>query len=156
MALEFYLRLQTSLKSEEVINYILRDNEFNRSNNNDDGDFYGNGFIAWVYPMDKDSMDIVFEEVGIQTNPNIRCWHRSSEYEEGMRNILKIFVSTLKYTNGDAVIQLEFDDIKLIRKDGKIFLDPKAFSKDEEAIWRFEDIPFNYFIKELNSYNVLQ
>ncbi len=150
MALEFYLRLQTSLKPEEIVNYILQDSNFITSKNNDDGDFYGSGFIAWVYPMDKDSIDIVSEEVGIQTNLNVRCWLQNSEYEVGMRNILRIFISTLRYTDGDAVVQLEFDDIKLLRKNEKLFLNPNSFSQDGEALWRFQDIPFKYEVEEIN------
>lgn len=150
MALEFYLRLKTSLNPEEITKYILQDNEFSRSSINDDGDFYGDGFIAWVYPMSGGLIDIVYEDIGIHTNLNIRCWLQNSEYEAGMRNILKTYITTLKYTDGDAVIQLELDDIKLLRKGGKIFLDPKAFFENEDAMWKTENVPFKYEIKKLN------
>jgi hypothetical protein len=150
MALEFYLRLQTSFSTKEIINFILEDNEFIRSSENDNGDFYGTGFIAWVYSMDENSKTITLEDVGIKTNLNIKCWHQNSEYEQGLRNILKIFISSLKHTSGDAVVQLEFDDIRLLRKNGKIYVNPKSFFEDEEAMWRFKDIPFDYEVRDLN------
>jgi hypothetical protein len=150
MALEFYLRLQTSLDPKEIVNHILKDNEFIESTKSDDGDVYGTGFITWVYLIDEDSKTITFENVGIKTNINVKCWHQNSEYEIGLRNILKIFISVLKQTNGDAVVQLEFDDIRLLRKDGKIYLNPKSFSEDEEAMWRFKDVPFEYEVKDMN------
>jgi hypothetical protein len=150
MALEFYLRLQTSLNPKEIINHILQDNEFIRSINDDAGDVYGTGFIAWVYVMDEDSKNITLEDVGIKTNISVKCWHQNSEYEIGLKNILKVFISILRHSNGDAVIQLEFDDIRLLRKDGKVYLNPKSFFEDEEAMWRFKDVPFEYEVKDLN------
>ena len=114
------------------------------------GIFYGKGFIAWVYEMNENLKDLIFENVGIHTNLNIRCWHDNDFYEEGMRNILNTYMTILKHTTGDAVIQLELDDIKLLRKDGKIIVNPQSFFNDEDALWRIRDIPFpNYEIKEL-------
>ncbi len=150
MALEFYLRLNTSHKPREFVDYLVKTNGFVKNEDSDGGDFYGRGFVAWIYEVNENIKNLIFESVGIHTNLNIRCWHDNDYYEEGMRNILNLYMNVLKYTKGDALIQLELDDIKLLRKNGKIFVNPQSFFNEEDALWRFKDIPFSeYEVKEL-------
>ena len=148
MALEFNLRLQTSFSPNEIVELIVQQKDFEKSEK--DGDFYAKGLVGWVYSMDEISQQITFEETGIKANLNIRCWHDYDEYKDGMRNILKIFIVILNNTNGDAVLEHDSGFINLLRKNNKITLNSNSFSHNGEALWRFQDIPFEYEIKEIN------
>lgn len=147
MAIEINLRLQTSISPEEIINFIVHQEGFEKSIG--DGNFYAKGLIGWVNLIDKIVQKIIFEENGILANVNIRCWNDYENYEVGMQNILKIFLLLLKNINGDAVIEHDSGFVNLVRKNNKIIVNTEAFSDDEEALWRLKDIPFHYEVKEI-------
>lgn len=151
MALEFEMSLKTLLSPEEIVDLILQLDGFKKSEK--DGDFYTNGLIGGTFLMDNIHREIVFETAGINTNLRIWCWHDYNEYESGMRNILRVFATVLQHTTGDAVIQLSSDDtIKLLRRNRKVMLNPKSFSDDNKAMWRFKDITFDYEVEEIAAY----
>jgi hypothetical protein len=151
MALEFELSLQTSFTPEEITDLVIKETNFVKSHKGkDDGDFYTLGFICWVGLIDKNSQDIILEKYNVQTNLSLWFRHDYDNYKEGLKNILKAVIIILQNTNGDAVFEDVSGYIKLIRVNGKITLCSSAFFEDEEAMWRFKDIPFEYEVKDLN------
>jgi hypothetical protein len=151
MALEFELSLQTSLNTNEVTELVLKETKFIKSKKGkDDGDFYYLGFICWVSLIDELGQNITFETHNIKTNLSLRFWHDNDNYEAGLRNILKAVTIVLQNTNGDAVFEDVSGYTKLIRTNNKILLNSSSFFEDEEAMWRFKDIPFEYEVKDLD------
>ena len=152
MALDFYLKLQTKLKPEEINRKILELDGFEKD---EEGHrFLAEGIVGGVFPMNKNSRQVLCEEVNINANTRIWFWLDAGEedlYKRGLRNGLRAFMTVLQNTDGDAVIRLNGDDVKLIRKNGKVILNSKSFFEDEEAIWRIKDVPLsNFEVKELD------
>jgi len=151
MALDFYLKLQTTLKPEEINNKILELEGFEKDE--DDNRFSAKGIVGGIFLMDEISQEILFEEVHIKANTRVWFWLDAGEeelYEKGLRNGLKAFMAVLQNTNGDAVIRLNDDDVKLIRKDDRVILNSESFFEDEEAIWRIKDVPlYNFEVRKL-------
>jgi hypothetical protein len=150
MALQFYLSLETANTPEELFNLILQKSDIDGINRNDTGEFYATGVVGSVSFDSKNWKEMILDDFGITSNVSVWCWHRNSEYKEGLRNILKAYICILKHTTGDAVLRHDSGYINLIRKNGIIQLDSEAFFEDEEAMWRFKDVPFEYEVKDMN------
>jgi hypothetical protein len=151
MALEFELSIQTSLNANEVTELMLKETDFMRSKKGkNDGDFYGLGFICWISLIDELGQDITLETHSVKTNLSLWFWHDNDNYKEGLRNILKAVILVLQNTSGDAVFESIGGSANLLRINGRLALSPTSFFEDEEAMWRFKDIPFEYEVKDLN------
>lgn len=151
MAMDFSLEVDTSLNLEEIANLILQIDGF-EPDTDERIYFLANGLTGGVRALDEISQEVLAEEVGITANR--RIWYRldASAYEDGMRNGLRAFTTILSETDGDAVVRLNGDYIKLLRKDGKLILNSASFSNEKDAVWRFKDIPFvDYQVSELSS-----
>lgn len=151
MAMDFSLEIETSMKPEQVADLILNIEGFEKDTENNSY-FSAEGLSGGVRSLDEISQEVLQEEVGILAN--VRIWYRldHSEYEKGMRNGLRTFTTILERTKGDAVVRLNGDDIKLLRKDGKLTLNSESFSNENNAVWRYIDIPFpEYEVKKLKT-----
>ncbi len=152
MALEYELSLKTSFIPEEITDLIVKETNFIRSQKGkDDGDFYTLGFICWVGLISENSQDVILEKYNVKTNLSLWFRHDNDNYKEGLRNMLKAVTIILQNTDGDAAFESVSGYLNLIRKNGIIHLDSEAFFEDEEAMWRFKDIPFEYEVKDLNA-----
>lgn len=151
MALDFSLEIATQRELNSFLDSIIRLDGFYKAD--EEQCFWANGLFGGVKLKDEISQEILQEEVGILAN--VRIWYRldSDEYESGMRNGLRAFMTVLQSDDGDAVIRLNGDDVKLLRVDGKITLNSNSFSKDKNALWRLEDVPLPFEIKEFAAYN---
>lgn len=151
MAMDFYLKLKTSLEPKEIADMIVEFDGFIKDED-DEHYFRADGIYGGVIPMSETGIEVLREETGIDAN--LRIWFRLEASEEfyklGLRNGLKAFMKILENTDGDAVIRLNDDDVKLIRKNGKVILNSESFFEDEEAMWRIKDVPLrNFEVKEL-------
>ena len=152
MALDFSLELETSLEPFEISKMITKLKGF-YEDKDDSRYFWADGIYGGVRTLEGISQEVLEEEVGVRANR--RIWYRlntgENVYEQGQRNGLQAFMTVLQGTDGDAVIRLNGDDVKLIRKNGKVILNSKSFFDDEEAIWRIKDVPLADFeVKELD------
>ena len=151
MALEFELSLQTSFTPEEITSLVIKETNFIKSQKGkDDGDFYTLGLICWVGLISENSQDVILEKYNVKTNLSLWFRHDNDNYEEGLRNIVKAVTIVLQNTDGDAVFEDVSGYTKLIRTNGNLLLNSTSFFEDEEAMWRFKDIPFEYEVKDLN------
>jgi len=147
--MDFSLEVETSMMPQQIAELILGIKGFQKDSN-DNRYFWAEGLSGGVRLLDNISQEILREEVGIFAN--VRVWYRldHSEYEKGMRNGLRAFTKVLQQTDKDAVVRLNGDDIKLLRKDGKLTLNSASFSDENDAVWRYMDIPFSdYEVKNL-------
>lgn len=154
MALNFELKLNTEKKDSDILEVILGIEGFKEITEDSSALFETDGAAGGgIRRLSKMSQNILFEETNVSANTVVWCRLDGSDeetYATGMKNILKVFMTILQHISGDALIQLNGDDIKFLRKGDQVFLNPNSFSKDESALWRLKDVPFlNYKIKEM-------
>jgi hypothetical protein len=144
MALDYYLELNTKLTPLELMTSILSLESFEVLEKSTE--FESDGVVGGISTASDGFQEIVQENFGF--TPTISAWFRSDSYENyqiGMRNGLKAFMTILQQDTGDAVIFVDAEWIKMTRINGKIVLDSESFHEDKDMIWRFGDVPFADF-----------
>jgi hypothetical protein len=69
MALEFRLSLATDFDDKQITDLILKNFNFAvKLPSKTFGDFYGDGFVCWVYQIDENRKEVISGEHGINTN----------------------------------------------------------------------------------------
>ena len=154
MALDFDLEINTESSPNEVLNEVFKSAGFSQANY--ENGFYTDGVVGGVISQKGKSeyyadvhQQMLQANFGFQST--IKVWFRPDSYDNyeiGMKNGLKAFLSVLQNIKGDAVVLMNGEDIKLIRKDDKLILNSESFSADD-SIWTFDQIPFPFETKKL-------
>lgn len=154
MALDFDLELKTNLTSKEILSMILELDGF-RPADFENG-FYADGVIGGTTSQEEKNgyyaqvhQNILKENFGFESD--IKVWFRPDSYdnyEVGMQNVLKVLIYVLQKVQGDAVVLMNGESVKLLRKNNKLILNSESFSENN-SVWTLNQIPFQYETKNL-------
>jgi hypothetical protein len=155
MAVDYYLELNTKLSDKDILKMILNLESFFQIE--DKTGFYSDGVVGGIQIQKDDEYYAKVHQEIMQENfgftPTISAWFRTDSYENyeiGMRNGLKAFMTILQYDDSDAVMLMDSEFVKLTRLNGKLILDAGSFHKGEDTIWSYKDITFADFeVKDL-------
>lgn len=158
MALDFDLEVSTNKSIEEIFNSILDLEGFDKAEF--DFGFSAEGIVGGIVRRQNSEdyysnayQEMMKENFGFHST--VKVWFRpdrDNAYEIGMRNGLKAFMKILQFDESDAVIIMNGESVKLIRKNGQLVLNADSFHADEELIWSFREVPFvKYEVRKLQN-----
>lgn len=155
MAIDYYLELNTKNSDKDILKMILNLESFFQIE--DKTGFYSDGVVGGIQIQKVDDhyaevhQEIMQENFGF--TPTLSAWFRTDSYENyeiGMKNGLKAFMTILQCDDSDAVMSMDSEFVKFTRLNGKLSLDADSFHEGENTIWSYKDVPFAEFeVKDL-------
>jgi hypothetical protein len=153
MALDYYLLVDTSLTTDQVLSIILELDGLKK--NDKENTFFVDWLIGGVSKESDDDKRLNQKEFGLSSTINI--WFNpiigddENEAEKTMKDMMRVVMRILQIDLGDAILLFNGDSLVLSRFNGKLLLDSDNFAEKNRWWNPNHEVPFEmYQIKNLN------